>query len=56
MIKLILVKLSLSCLWDIWKRCLGGIYKYSLEFKNDVEEIEIWLREVLVFSGGWRRE
>lgn len=56
MIKSTSVKLSLSCLWDIWKRCPGGIHKYSLEFKNDVEEIETRLREALVSSGGWRRE
>lgn len=40
MMKLTLVKLSLRCLWDIWKRCPDDIHKYSLELKNNVQETE----------------
>lgn len=45
MIKSTSVKLSLGCLWDIWKSCPEDIHKYSLEFKNEVEEMETQVRK-----------
>ena len=38
-------------MWDIWKRCPENIHKYSLEFKNEVEETEAQVRKPLA---SWR--
>lgn len=48
MMKLALVKLSLRCSWDIWKRCPDDIHKYSLELKNNVQETETRVEKSLV--------
>lgn len=51
MLKSTLVKLSLGCLWDIWKRCPENIHKYSLQSKNEVEEMKTQVIKSLV---SWR--
>lgn len=46
--KLALVKLSLRCSWDIWKRCPDDIHKYSLELKKIMSKKQTRVEKSLV--------